>query len=291
MFKIQTLSNNHRRTTRRALASGGSGRFKQVAYNANEPEVRDFFNQFSQWGGSINDIPEPYREWVRTYKMHRTPAGTDWFNNVELFSGDGQGWQNYLNLYKQLPALVSPLNDEFVRATMESAHAFANDHRAFVFQFLRDHYILALIVYYFSWEKGTLANTQENTLKYQKAKTKAAANYERWLDSWTRATNSSNWLKNSWRYIAGGAALAAAIFVPGGQAAIPALWGFLTANAGTIATIAAAGSSIIGAGTGQGFTQVPAGYTGNTEPAQAKFSPLLMVGLAGAALLMFKGKR
>lgn len=270
----------------------GNGRFRQVPYNPNEKEVRDFFSQFSQWGGSINDIPEPYRAWVYTYKMHKTPAGTDWYNNVELFSGDGQGWQNYLNLYKQLPALVSPLTDEFVRATMESAHAFANDHRAFTFQFLRDHYILALLVYYFSWEKGTTANTAENTVKFQNAKTKAAKNYERWLDSWTRATNSSNWLKSSWKYIAGAAALAAATFVPGGQAALPALWTFISSNAGTIATVASAVNSVIGSGSGMGFNTVPANYSGSGEPVQtASFNPLLIAGLAGAALFMFTGRK
>lgn len=295
MFKIQTLSNNHRSRAPRGLSSMGNGRYRQVAYNANEREVQEFFSQFNQWGGSINDIPEPYRAWVKTYKMHRTPAGTDWFNNVELFSGDGQGWQNFLNLFKQLPPLVSPLNDEFVRATMEAAHAYANDHRAFTFQFLRDHYILALFVYFFSWERGTLANTAENTRKFNTAKQKAAANYERWLDSWTRATNSTNWLKQNWKYVAAAAATVGAFFVPGAQAAIPSLWSFISANAATIATVAATAGSILGTGSGGFVSGIGSGSgtggSGSVTPQTAEFSPLLIVGLVGAAFLMFSGRK
>lgn len=284
MFRIETLSANHRH---QHLSSAGNGRYRQSPYNPNSPEVVDYYNQFARLNSSINDIPEPYRGWVKTYRQYTAPGGIyNWTNNIELFAGDQQGWKNFLTVMASLPKLVNPNFDPVVRGLLEAAHADAADKRAFTLTFVRDHYINAQIIYFFCKYKGNLDNTPENTFKLAQARNDALNNFNTWYKQWYQATNDQSFWDKAGIWVKMAVAIVGTILT-GGEA-LPALGSFLQQNQDEIYNkLGLTGSNT---GTGTGNTTGTGSSSGGTFQT-AGINPLVILAIAGIALPIIMSKK
>ena len=287
MFRIQTLSDRQTTAKIYKLASAGNGRYRQSPYNPQSPEVIDYYAQFARLNSSINAIPEPYKSWVMSYRQYKAPGGFDWTNNIELFGNDPAGWQTFLRIMDTIPQLVNPNFDPIAAALLHAAHADAPDKRAFTLTFVRDHYINAVIIYYFCRHNGTLSNTAENTLKLAKARQEAKANFDRWYSAWHDATDPKDFMKVSGKWLGLAVGLVSAIVT--GGATIPVLAGFLATNQDKILELAGATDTKIPAYNPAVGGNVDGGFNfQNTQ--SAAISPVMMFLLFGGALLLFKGK-
>lgn len=193
-FIIKTLQDRNFRQSKVTRLAGCEG---QATFNPLDTWYRQYMGYIYTWGGSPDDIPEPYRTIYLQYGTYRF-LSWDFTCKMNDFTPG-----IIPTLYNALPELLNPANNAGIVATMEANKTLQTTKQRQDYFYIFKNSLSEFITYYFSKLPRTEPNLTEEQRK-QKAFQRFQEAFNATLDTYSNETKNVS--KPWWQEVLSGVA-------------------------------------------------------------------------------------